>query len=159
LLQYHQIADICAFYGAFGLELGQACDERPDHLSVELEFLHFLCVKEAWAEEQGISDLAILCRDTQRKFLAEHVATWTPGLCARLEAASRGGFYGRAAALLRVWIEDECRRLGAIPGETVLAPTATSFRPEDACISCGHAATCVGESHDKIGHVDDPLRT
>jgi TorA maturation chaperone TorD len=159
LLQFHQIADIAAFYNAFGLELGQGCDERADHVSVELEFLHFLCVKEAWAEEQGREDLAVVCRETQRKFLAEHVATWTPGLCARVEAASRGGFYGRVSLLLRLWIEDECRRLGAQPDAASLEPSSTSFRPEDACISCGHAAGCLSDLRGATRHVDDPLRT
>lgn len=159
LLQYHQIADISAFYNAFYLELGPGCDERADHASVELEFLHFLCVKEAWAEEEGQEDLAELCRDTERKFLGEHVATWMPGLCARLVAASRGGFYGRVAALLSAWIDDECRRLGATPGEAFEEPAATSYRPEDACISCGHASACAAELRGSEDHAADPVRT
>jgi TorA maturation chaperone TorD len=158
LLQYHQIADVAAFYNAFHLELGPGCDERADHASVELEFLRFLCVKEAWAEEHGQVELAELCRDTEKKFLAEHVATWTPGLCARLSSASRGGFYGRVAGFLSTWIEDECRRLGATPGEAFLEPAATSYRPEDACTSCGHASTCAAELRGSQGHADDPIR-
>ncbi|TAH36411.1 MAG: hypothetical protein EYC70_11470 [Planctomycetota bacterium] len=145
LLQYHQISDVAAFYHAFSLELGAGCDERPDHISVELEFLHYLCVKEAWAEEQHARDLARICRETTRKFLSEHLARWSPGLSARLSAASAGGFYAGAAALLSAWIEDECRRLGAEPGAPFLAPSASSFRPEDACIGCGHAAACLSE--------------
>ena len=75
LLQFHQISDISAFYKAFGLELAIQCDERPDHVSVELAFLHFLCVKEAYALEQGSPELAEICLETERKFLAEHLAS------------------------------------------------------------------------------------
>ena len=143
LLQFHQLSDISAFYNAFCLELGSRCDERADHISIELEFMHFLAVKEAWAEEQRLHDLAGLCRDTARKFLSEHLARWAPGFCNRVGLASRGGFYARAAALLRAFLEDECRRLGAAEGDAALAPGATSFRPEDACFGCGHAAACL----------------
>lgn len=151
-LQYHQISDIAAFYHAFGLQIAKHCDERPDHVSVELEFLHYLCVKEAWAHEHDRADLAELCRDTERRFLAEHLARWAPGLCARIDRASAGGFYSGTAALLRVWLETECHRLEAEPSEPILEPAATSFRPEDACIGCGHSATCLTE----LGKHDEP---
>lgn len=154
LLQYHQIADIAAFYNAFCLELGQGCDERADHVSVELEFLHYLCVKEAWAEEHEREDLARLCRETERKFLAEHLATWAPGLSRRVESMAGNGFYARAARFLRAWIEDECRRLGAACAEAASEPAGTSYLPEDACFSCGHAAACPGELRGATGHVD-----
>jgi DMSO reductase family type II enzyme chaperone len=145
LLQYHQISDIASFYNAFGLELGQGCDERPDHITVELEFLHYLCVKEAWAAEQGWSDRVDFCRETEKRFLSEHLARWANGLCSRLAVTSRGGFYESAGNLLRAWLEDESRRLAVEPCEPILEPVATSYRPEDACTGCGHSASCLAE--------------
>ena len=145
LLQYHQISDIAAFYNAFGLQLGRSCDERPDHVGLELEFLHFLCVKEAFGLAEGLDDLAALCRETEGRFLAEHLARWAGGLCARMQAASGGGFYGAVADLLSAWIEDELRRLRVEPGEPILEPPPTAFRPEDACVGCGQASACLGE--------------
>jgi len=158
LLQFHQIADVSAFYAAFGLELGSTCDERADHVSVELEFMQFLCVKEAWAEEQDLVDLAEICRGTERTFLEQHLATWVPGLCARVEAASADGFYARAARLLRLWIGIECQTLGAAPRPVPAAPSATSFKPEDACISCGHVSTCLADLKGATSRADDPVR-
>jgi len=158
LLQYHQIADVFAFYAAFGVELGQGCDERADHVTVELEFNHFLCVKEAWAEEQELADLADLCRGAESSFVAEHLATWIPGLCQRLQAASDGGFYARAAALLKLWIQDESRRLDAPPRRVQSAPSLTTYRPEDACFSCGRASACFPPAPSESSHDGDPLR-
>ena len=39
------MGDIAGFYSAFGVQLSQDIHERLDHLSVELEFLHFLATK------------------------------------------------------------------------------------------------------------------
>ncbi len=158
LLQYHQIADVAAFYSAFGVELGEQCDERADHVTVELEFNHFLCVKEAWAQEQGLADLAELCRAAESSFVAEHLATWIPGLCQRLALASDGGFYARAAALLRLWIQDESLRLDAAPRRIQSAPTITTYKPEDACFSCGRASACFPAAPAETSHDGDPLR-
>ena len=47
LFQPHRLADLAAFYHAFGLEIGALSDERLDHLSVELEFMAVLTAQEA----------------------------------------------------------------------------------------------------------------
>jgi len=43
--QAHVMGDIAGFYKAFGVELSRDIHERMDHLSVELEFMHFLAYK------------------------------------------------------------------------------------------------------------------
>ncbi len=62
-----EMADVAGFYRAFGLawESGQ---ERPDHLSLECEFMYFLALKEAYALAQGRREDAALCRHAQRAF-------------------------------------------------------------------------------------------
>jgi len=142
LLQFHQLGDISAFYRAFGLDLDAQCGERADHLSVELAFLHFLCVREADLAELGMVELAELCRDTEQKFLSEHVTRWTPAFCARLGACDPKGFYGRAARFLDLWLGDECRRFGVTSSEVRHSPSETSLSLEDCCVSCGQVAAC-----------------
>ena len=47
LFQPHRLADLAAFYRAFGLELADEAGERPDHIGMELEFMSILSAKEA----------------------------------------------------------------------------------------------------------------
>lgn len=143
LLQYHQIADLSGFYGAFGLRLNDACDERADHIGIELAFAQFLCAKEAWAVQHDQSELASVCRGAQRRFVAEHLARWAPAFFHRIAACADGGFHAALARLACAWIENECRRLEVPCGDPTLAPGESSVTLEDTCVSCAHASSCV----------------
>lgn len=143
LLQFHQMSDVAAFYSAFGLVLGDPCDERVDHVGIELAFLQFLCAKEAWAASRGEGELARVSRDAQRGFLADHLARWGPAFCRRLEACARGGYYAAAARLCAGWVDAECRRLGVERGDPTLAPGESSVTLEDTCVSCAHSSSCL----------------
>ncbi|HEX5950542.1 MAG TPA: molecular chaperone TorD family protein, partial [Actinomycetota bacterium] len=57
--QAADLADLGGFYRAFGLE---ESGERVDHASVELEFLHVLAYKRAWALEHRQAEHAEVCR-------------------------------------------------------------------------------------------------
>jgi TorA maturation chaperone TorD len=131
LLQYHQIADVSAAYKAFGLALSASCDERADHVGVELAFLQFLCAKEAWAGERGDATLARIARDGERAFLGEHVATWTPAFCRRIGLCASGGFYAALADFTAAWIDSECGRLGVPRGDPTRPPGESSITLQD----------------------------
>src|SRR5262249_11137265 len=64
LFQPHRLADLAAFYRAFGLEVAEEAGERHDHICLELEFMCVLAAKEAYALEHQFdpSDLS-LCRE------------------------------------------------------------------------------------------------
>jgi nitrate reductase assembly molybdenum cofactor insertion protein NarJ len=74
--QSQELADIAGFYMAFGFKTGGPKRERPDHLAVELEFMHLLCLKEAYALSSSLPEQAQLCRDAQRSFLNDHLGAW-----------------------------------------------------------------------------------
>jgi putative dimethyl sulfoxide reductase chaperone len=74
--QSQELADIAGFYRAFGIRAGGVLRERPDHLAVELEFMHLLCLKEAKALSCALSQEARVCRDAQGSFLKDHLGAW-----------------------------------------------------------------------------------
>jgi TorA maturation chaperone TorD len=131
LYQPHRLADIAAFYNAFGLEVAPDADERVDHIAMECEFYAVLCAKEGVAGDQ-----LDFCRETQKKFLQEHLARWTPAFTRRVERLAGPGFYRDAARLLRESVEAECARHGLQAGNADL-----QLRPVeelvDPCGACG----------------------
>ncbi len=107
--QPQTLADIAGFYRAFGLEMAKDAAERVDHLAVELEFMHYLAYREAYALEHHGQDRARLIQDAQRRFLRDHLGRWGP-VIARAVAARAGGVLGAAARLLERVLAAEARR-------------------------------------------------
>lgn len=112
--QSQELADLGGFYRAFGMEPDA---ERPDALSVELEFLHLLTYKIGWAIVQGEGSGHAICDKAQRAFLSDHVLRWVPDVARRIEVLGGTGPYGRAATLLRMFLDDESTRLGVEPAK------------------------------------------
>lgn len=78
--------ELVRFYGFFGLEREEVA-ELPDHLTVELEFMHFLTFLEHHQAEQGraVDDL----RRAQRDFLERHLGVLARGVNERLHTDDR----------------------------------------------------------------------
>jgi DMSO reductase family type II enzyme chaperone len=138
LFQPHRLADLGAFYAAFGLEIGQDAAERQDHISIELEFMSVLAAKEAYALEHQFDDAQLLLvRDAQKKFLCEHLGRWTPAFTRRLSRMAGDGALGALADFTREFISADCVRLNVTPGseDLLLRPIDDSL--ETLCASCG----------------------
>jgi len=139
LFQPHRLADIAAFFSAFGLEVANDAVERVDHIAMECEFYSVLCAKEAIAEHTSEEEGAIeLCRNAQKQFLREHLGRWTPAFTRRLERLSNHEFFQTHARFLHAAVIAECMRYGLKPGNEDL-----QLRPagdlEDPCGACGLA--------------------
>ena len=74
--------ELVRFYDHFGLSLSTEDRELPDHLSVELEFLHYLTFKEVAALGRGLDPGAY--RRAEIDFLARHPTRWIPSLRAKV---------------------------------------------------------------------------
>lgn len=79
-------------YLEMGLELSDECSESPDHISVELEFMHFLCIKEAEAASHGDLEAALYFSRKQGKFLEESMA-WIGEFTERIRGRAGTAFY------------------------------------------------------------------
>lgn len=79
------VGEVASFYEAFGFQVAPGAHELADHVSVELEFLGVLAVKEEYAGRRGWRGRVAVCRDARTKFAAEYVAPWIGQLAARID--------------------------------------------------------------------------
>ena len=114
----HALADVVGFYNAFGLELDSGFKDRPDHISLELEFMHFLCLKDAYgvAKNHDPANLAV-GRDAQSRFLEEHLGLWAFSFARRLHQEAAGDLYHAKAQLLTAFLTYELHAIGLEPKE------------------------------------------
>jgi putative dimethyl sulfoxide reductase chaperone len=138
LFQPHRLADLAAFYRAFGLEVASEADERHDHLGLELEFMCVLAAKEAYALEHQLDpEELLICRDAQKRFLRDHLGRWTPAFARRLARMAGDNALGALANFTRAWVEVECARYGVSPGSEDLLLRPVDEAVERLCQSCG----------------------
>lgn len=142
--QSQELADLAGFYRAFGLRMGGAVRERPDHLAVELEFLYLLSLKEALAIQDNDQERISICREAQRNFLCDHLGRWIGWFVRALERAASGGapsnlqgLYPAMGHWAEAFIREESQRLGIIfesksPGEVPPTPFSQDF----SCQAC-----------------------
>lgn len=99
--QSQTLADLAGFYRAFGLDVADDAGERGDHVSVELEFMHYLAYREAYARERHGPDAVSLLRDAQTRFQAAHLGAWGPALARAIHDRTDGPCAAAAAVLER----------------------------------------------------------
>lgn len=91
--------EIVRFYDYFGYRLDDRHAWAPDHLSVELEFMHYLCFHEAQADADQLSwQLA------QADFTARHLVRWVPQLHAAVAQLEPACVYARVLAALEEFL-------------------------------------------------------
>jgi DMSO reductase family type II enzyme chaperone len=91
--------DIVRFYEFFGYGLEEKFQWSPDHLSIELEFMHFLCYQEAeqLAAEEGD---ALSFQLAQSDFSERHLVNWVSDLAAKVADKHPDGLYTKLLAAM-----------------------------------------------------------
>ncbi len=95
--------ELVRFYNFFGLRLSPGL--MPDHVSVELEFMHFLAFREAEARDAGGEADSYL--RAQRDFLQRQLANWWPLLAAAVKRQRPLPFYRALVALAGRFLDAE----------------------------------------------------
>jgi DMSO reductase family type II enzyme chaperone len=103
--------EVLRFYRHFGLGLDQEQHQLPDHLSSELEFLHYLAFREAEAMRAGVE--AGPYRRAQCDFIERHPGRWVPELRAKLEANAPPRFFAELFRVLERVLVNERAHLAA----------------------------------------------
>jgi len=132
------LADLKGFYAAFGVKPGPELKDRLDHIGVELEFMHVLCLKEAYALAKGHPEEQLaVCREAQAKFLGEHLGQWAFGFVQKLETGTGSTLYGLIGQLLMAFLTFEMRTFGLEPGEVgdpvIVEPSEEGMPDCEAC--------------------------
>src|SRR3989304_5093571 len=96
------LEEVCRFYEYFGLKLPPKLRELPDHITTELEFLHFLTFKEAAALHQGKDRTSYL--RAERDFLERHPGRWGPLLAQRPAGQSPLPFFAGLVGLTQAFL-------------------------------------------------------
>lgn len=102
-----RLADIGAFYKAFGVKIAQNTKEKLDHISLELEFMSYLLSKEIYATDNDNVEAQEICIDAQKKFFIEHLGKWAPKFCERLQKHSHNALYTTTATFFQSFIKQE----------------------------------------------------
>lgn len=99
------------FYNHFGLRLSEAQRELPDHITTELEFMHYLAYREAEALQAGVDPGPY--QRAQRDFIARNLGAWVPKLCERLDHAGAAGYFVTLLGLLADLLEADGRHFSS----------------------------------------------
>ena len=116
--------EVTRFYHHFGLSLGGESRELPDHLTTELEFMHFLTFREVAALENG-QDRGPYLR-AQRDFLQRHLVRWIPRVRPLAEKQKAAPFFAGLLALTEAFL------LKDLAHGASLAGAAPPGRPPEA---------------------------
>lgn len=90
-------ARVKKFYDDAGLTVNEK--EPPDHVAIELEFMHHLCMKEAEAASSGNHSEASKYREMQVAFFNTALG-WIPDFCSAIRKGSENLFYSALADCL-----------------------------------------------------------
>ncbi len=107
--------DAMRFYQFFGLRLSAEIRELPDHITTELEFLHFLTFRETEARQQG-KDPAPFLR-AERDFLTRHPCRWVPQLQSRLATRDCSPFFPALIRFAATFFESDRQYAAAAAGD------------------------------------------
>lgn len=101
------LSDIMGFYRAFGLQIDK---ERPDAISVELEFMHFLIYKTIYALENQIDNFkqkVQTCLDAQGKFFDEHLYPGATAISEKIASTAEGEYYPEIFEEMLIFLKEE----------------------------------------------------
>ena len=97
--------DVLREYRRYDLELTSSLNgEPPDHISFELEFMCFLCDREAEAWDKNDEEEASQLLLAERGFLEQHLMIWLPSLGGKIREYDRLGLFSGLAELTEGWI-------------------------------------------------------
>ena len=81
--------------------------EAPDHIAIELEFMHYLYTLEAEAVHNDNNEKVQNLASMRKGFLSAYLASWVPRFCQKIRTSADNLFYRSLADCLENFIEQE----------------------------------------------------
>ncbi len=97
--------EVMKAYSKAGLKISSGFKDLPDHIATELEFMHYLCFKQAEALGNKDEKNAEMYSTLQKNFLEEHLIKWIPDLCKCIIKEGKIGFYKGVSEVLGNFID------------------------------------------------------
>lgn len=100
-------------------EAGLSLDvmEAPDHIALELEFMHYLCLGESTAEAKRQHEEALAFTKRQAEFMNRFLAPWIPAFCDNIRQGSDNHFYVHLADCLESFTREMISFYQAAPAK------------------------------------------
>ncbi len=101
--------ELIRFYNYFGLHPSSRSRDMPDHITIELEFMHFLIFREVTALHHQQDRTSYL--RAERDFLERQLCAWVPRLVERLGRQQPQAFYAALARFAEAFLAADLRYL------------------------------------------------
>jgi len=92
-------------------ELEIVLKEAPDHISMELEFMYFLVLKETEARENSELKEAAHLHGKQASFMCNHLGVWVQAFALNIERNAQTEFYKALGAATKNFVLEDLDKL------------------------------------------------
>jgi TorA maturation chaperone TorD len=97
--------DVRSWYEKDGLNV--VINDAPDHIAMELEFMHYLVAKQSQATNEGNLQDIQLYQQKQKSFLNSHLARWVLEFTENVQKNARTEFYKKLAQLTEMFVQKD----------------------------------------------------
>lgn len=99
--------DVAKRYGEAGVSVAEEFKDLPDHISAELEFMHYLCGRELDALQKGANEEAARFQQVSETFLKDHLGQWVPRFTSLVMQHAATPYYLAIAEITQAFIRQE----------------------------------------------------
>lgn len=103
--------DIMHLYREAGLVFRDGYKEVPDHITIELEFLHFITYQELVALHSNNNDDLKKYLKTQVLFINKYFGKWILPFCEKILSSTENSYYRNLAECLQQFTQSEMERI------------------------------------------------
>ena len=114
--------DVKNRYREAGLDTARNFKDAPDHISAELEFMHYLVFKEIEALSKADIETAIDFIQKQKSFLEDHLMAWMPKFADSIIENSENPFYLNLAKATTAFLKENYEIVCTVADSRELKP-------------------------------------